>query len=383
MFITYLSDLRATIIEFSGSPSFAFCPERVNFLSDLASDLRHSTDPQFQTFSYFLRHKLLKYDFSSRSSIITGRGLSIHYSPGNVPLNALYTWAVSFAAGNNNIVKLSTRSTESDLSSISPILRSLAASFPYECFVLTDDYANFTQLTAPLADTRLIWGTNETIKNVKSVPSKHSCLDIPFSSKNSTLLLNLHKIPNRDSASYRHFISALASDLFFSNNHACTSPSTIFLYTNLSECDIQSQLSVLLKDAHLASVNRYPWSLSNLSDKILYLNKLYCEEPNTHVIHIAETPISYTYNASKQFKKTYWRHFNIQTLKSLPELLPHFDNTLQSISSFGFDQAEILSLLRERPVHLRTVPLGQIHTFSLTWDGYNLPAILTCNRTVL
>ena len=154
------------------------------------------------------------------------RGLVCHWVAGNVPLLAVFSWAVSAALGNANAIRLSSR--QGDV--MSPLLRSLATQSPVgriisdETLVVTFD-RNHTEAQHAMslaADVRIAWGGRDAVDAIRGLPTRWDCEDVVFGPRMSMAVIDPAVI--KPTA-----VTRLVTDIVIFDQLACSSPQVVFV----------------------------------------------------------------------------------------------------------------------------------------------------------
>ena len=118
MLINKLEDLekQLNIISDSKISESSFSKKRFKLLEDLYSELKLlKSNFEARSLSLYIR-SLLKINFVEKYPINSfGLGIVVHYGPGNLPINSIYSWITGFICGNINIVRSSTKTTSSTI----------------------------------------------------------------------------------------------------------------------------------------------------------------------------------------------------------------------------------------------------------------------------
>ncbi len=119
-----------------------------------------------------------------------GLGLVFHITPSNVPVNFAFSFAFGLLSGNANIVRAPSKPfTQVDV--ISEVIKTLLFQEKYAEINSMNAIVNYTEkdeITASISaisNARLIWGGNETIRNIRGLPTPERCVDISFSDRYS------------------------------------------------------------------------------------------------------------------------------------------------------------------------------------------------------
>ena len=128
----------------------------------------------------------------------------------------------------------------------------------------------------------------------------------------------------------------------------------------------------LLKNMYLNSKYEKEWDLSKASLKCLLMQKLVINGAPP-VYEIANTPLSFS--DTRHLSNTPLMHFNFSFISDLGQII-RTDDKPQTLSTYGIDIDKIKPIAASI-CFTRTVPIGMSHMFSLDWDGYCLPKLLT------
>ncbi|MEO0579532.1 MAG: acyl-CoA reductase, partial [Pseudomonadota bacterium] len=166
-------------------------------------------------------------DVGGRKSIRrVPRGVVCHWLAGNVPLLAMFSWAVSVVLGNKNVMRLSSR--QQDV--VSPFLETLqglsgtgeriagetvVASFP------SSDTESHSVMSA-VADARIAWGGEEAVTAVRSLAASWECDDVVFGPRVSLAVIDPDFVDAKA-------IGRLATDAVIFDQLACSSPQCVFV----------------------------------------------------------------------------------------------------------------------------------------------------------
>ena len=176
----------------STSPMKIFDENTFDFLSQFSkslSDKKYFKYPEIISLGFFCRRANLslqmKKHIKSAENLNFGRGVTLHYTPSNMPLNFAYSLVAGLLAGNSCVIKLSNIETNEiriaiqvldelfRLKKFEPIKNRV-----YLLRCVGSDINN--SFLASIADVRIIWGSNETIKKIRSSQLNPHAFDITF-----------------------------------------------------------------------------------------------------------------------------------------------------------------------------------------------------------
>ena len=296
-------------------------------------------------------------------------GLVFHLGPGNVPLNAIYSWLCGFLAGNQNIVRISSRATNNEIELVKFISYEIDKHGFQDYFLIGFDPNQFIEISETLADARILWGSNQTIDRIDN-SRRNSCKDIKFGTKISCSILDLDKIElysDRQKLIIKNF---LITDMFTKNSQPCTSPSTIFLISKSEKWyDIFSSILPYEDDPKLSIAE---WDINLSAEQINRIQDLTLNyEPNS-IIHNKQIHSFFVKTNKMIPSELNLRIFGICLCKSLEEVSNKIITNIQTITYGGISTKKILAESSLVDKSLRIVPIGQAHMFDTIWDGVDL-----------
>jgi hypothetical protein len=241
-------------------------------------------------------------------------------------------------------------------------------------------YGHIEKITAKfssMADIRVIWGGDETIKSIRAIPLKPTAVELTFADKFSFALIKSNSVLKSEDSKVQTLVEKFYNDAFWIGQQACSS----------------SRLIVWLgdRDESLKAQERF-WTLL---ESFLLKNPPQDITPSD-IINKLVTECSLAIEGSVNIIKGSTPYINRVLIDNLEELYENlhcgaglfyelFSNDLESIfenstkkhqtiSYFGFKKDEIQeAILKATPYGVdRVVPIGRALDFSYIWDGFNL-----------
>lgn len=378
------------IKQMSAAPSLRpFSEQTVLFLNELSSQIFKSIEARNYsdviTFAYWCRKSaVISYakEYADLDRRI-GRGMVFHIAPSNVPVNFAFSLAAGLLAGNKNVVRLSSK----DFPQVDLICDAIEKSFEkypdmmnYVYPVRYDKDSDCTNILSRYCSVRVIWGGDNTIREIRKSELSARAFDITFADRFSFCVIqsdDYMKIENKAAVA-----SDFYNDTYFSDQNACTSPHIIFWLGNSvieakqifwkelqkivdDKYSIQPVQAVGKLDAFcLAAMRNRCGLLKNPTKNNLVRIEL--KELNKSVMEC-------------HYHSGFFFEYNLNDITDIQMLC---DKKCQTISYVG----NIADSLREVVFKTgidgvdRIVPVGQTMDFSLIWDGYDL--IHTMSRVV-
>lgn len=309
-----------------------------------------------------------------------GRGVAFHIAPGNVAANFAYSLFTGLLSGNANIVRLPGR----DHPQVSVITRLLDETLhlepslaSYICLVRYDRQQAINDALSACCDTRIIWGGDETIAQIRRSPLHTRALDIAFSDRYSIAVI--------DADSYlihpekKQLAQAFYNDTLLNDQNACSSPSLV-VWTGR---DTDTARSLFWQHFQILAEKRYPLEPVMAVEKRARLCVISTQYPGvkkvsgeSNMLVRVELP---TLDASVLALRGNCGFFMEYVANNLDEINAVCGERCQTLTSFGISSDTFSAWLsRARPKGIdRIVPIGRTLDFSLQWDGYDLIAMLT------
>jgi len=311
-----------------------------------------------------------------------GRGVIFHVAPGNVATNFAYSLFTGLLTGNANVVRLPGR----DHPQVAIILRLLDAALSehpalaaYICLVRYDRQQHINDALSALCDTRIIWGGDATIMQIRRSPLKARALDIAFADRFSLAAIDAERYLAY--AEKEKLAQAFFNDTLLNDQNACSSPSlVVWLGKNCAAAREE-----FWRRFYDFASRYYRLEPASAVNKLMRLYLLGAQmqgvkkvSGDDNLLVRVELP---TVNADIMALRGNSGFFLEYVAHSLDDITPLCDERCQTLATFGLDDETITHwLATRRPKGVdRVVPFGRTLDFTLQWDGYDLVAMLTRN----
>jgi len=304
-------------------------------------------------------------------------GRVFHVAPGNVDTMFIYSWALSYLCGNQNIVRVSGQNSEvlahllSLLSSLMQENEELAAG---NRFITYEHDQAVSAALSEWATHRTVWGGDDTVKAFRALPMSPHASERAFASKFSYSVLSAATYLRASPLTAEKLAAGFFNDLFWFDQLACSSPHLV-IWAGSPE---QSDSAIRRFDTELEKeIERrgYESDPSHTMHRLNYVFNLSCD---------ADLTVDLT---QKQFLSVRlldghpWRkeicggglfmHVRVENLADIATIAEQRD---QTVTHFGFSREELELLAQAgggRGVD-RYVPIGDALAFDVIWDGYDL-----------
>lgn len=387
--LTYLAGNPEVIAEMDAQPVRSpFDGEVQEFLNSVSRRLlaARPEEPEVVTFAFWIRKASVQ-EMKNRfvredGNLRLGRGTAFHIAPSNVPVNYAYSLAAGLLTGNANIVRLPTRrfpQAERIGETFRKTLEDYPALKPSVCLVRYDRDREVNDLLSRLADTRIVWGGDATIAELRKSPLAPRAGEITFADRCSLAVIDSAWYLER--ADRRRTARDFYNDTFLTDQNACTSPKiVVWLGPRKAEAKeaFWASLHELVKD-------RYGFQPVQGIDKLARSCLLAAEREGVQVLpgpdnlicraaltSLDREVLDHTGNSG------YFLEYDCEDILELKELCG--SPRCQTIAYLG-EKDLLLPLLKSGIKGVdRVVPVGKTMDFDLIWDGYNLYERLT--RTI-
>lgn len=339
--------------------------------------------PDLAALGFWCRHtniKTIKSNILKQKLEKLGRGLCFHIAPSNIPINFAFSYFFGLLAGNSNIVRLPSKKYQQNII-LCEIISSIIDKYPNikkaTTFVEYPRNSNWTQIFSSMADVRMIWGGDETIRILKSYQTKPRCVDVCFCDRYSICIINADSIKNLDSNALKNLANNFYNDTYSMDQNACSSPQILYWIND----DLKA------RERFWEAVSKYAKAKYDLSDVVI-IDK---------ITNICNNAINF-YDDIKSFKKdenilyrmeiNKVKKLNLKgigglfyecALNDINELLFIITDKYQTITYFGLNPKDILEEIIKNNIRGidRIVPIGKAMDIGINWDGYDLITMLS------
>ena len=373
------------------SPLSPFNDTVTAFLEDVSKILMKNKEakqyPDVITFAFFIRKSSLS-SLRKKSGVDDGlfrlgRGVAFHIAPSNVPVNFAYSLAAGLLSGNLNIVRVPSKDFEQVSIIAEAINRGLEEHPEMEGFVNLVRYERDREINdffSGIADIRVIWGGDTTIRELRRSPLPPRSTEITFADRYSLAVIDSEKyleITDKERTAEDFY-----NDTFLSDQNACTSPRMI-IWTGKK---IPEAKKIFWEEERKTAKKKYTLQPIQAVNK---LNSMYLlgaamkgcrveEHEDNLIIRIrVDEPLPELMD--HRDNSGYFFEYDCSDLMELRPLLN--DSRCQTIGYIG--DKEMFRPLIESGIKGvdRIVPVGSTMDFALIWDGYDLIRQMT--RTVI
>lgn len=369
--------------QISKEPLQPFDEIQCRFLNELSQELRGlietSQYPDIATFAFWCRAaniQKLKLAHTGAQRRL-GRGLVFHITPSNVPLNFAFSFAFGLLSGNANLVRVPTKAfPQTDL-----ILEAIATLFARPEFHRLKDMTAFIRYEAndevtghfsEIADARVIWGGDETIKKIRKFQLSSRGVEIAFGDRTSLCVLSPQAVVESSEASFQRLAQGFYNDSYVMDQNACSSPQ--FVIWLGSDCEkaksrFWGRVSRLASEKYKLGPFQAVDKWDRFCNDAIELKPLRFQRFGNLIYLVTLTDLE-----GMDTLHAKWGYFYEYDAPSLDSLTPLLGARCQTVTYFGVDKDAILDfVLKSRLTGVdRIVPVGTALELGLTWDGYDI-----------
>jgi hypothetical protein len=381
----------AVVASFTSTPAMSpFSDAVIDFLNDVSKELLKSKEakafPDVVTFGFWLRKasllQLKERYLKNDENMHIGRGVAFHIAPSNVPVNYAYSLVSGLIAGNANIVRIPSKDFPQVTiinNAINAVLNFRPQVRNYIALVRYGRETKVNDLLSKICDTRIIWGGDATIAEIRKSPLPPRAGEVTFADRYSLAVI--------DSATYlktdnkKRIAEEFYNDTYLTDQNACTSPRIVIWIGE----QIEDAKSIFWENLHALVKEKYTFQaiqgVNKLTSSYLAAVKVPGTKVENHKDNLVVRVKVPECNAELMGIKDNSGYFFEYDCKDILELWDLCDDKrCQTIGYLGNN--EIFKPLIESGVKGidRIVPIGRSMDFELIWDGYDLFERLT--RTI-
>jgi len=369
-----------------------FDPETLAFAAEfskaLLSDRAAARFPQVVSLGYWLRATAIErlrlaYEplFAQADRLVVPRGLVFHLPPANVDTLFLYSWIMGMLAGNTNVIRL-----PSALNDVTQLLLGFLRATATPAIAESNLFVAYGRddvITAEISqvcDVRVVWGGDEKVSAVRTIPLPPNAIDLNFANRFSIAAIKASAFEALDEAGEHQLTERVYNDVFWFNQMGCGSPRV--LYWVGEACDFkaarrrffESLSAVEQEKGYFADVGAAV-AKTNFAFRAMLDHNVASYERFGRAISVLTLAEPEDVRGEVQGGGLLWE----ARVASLFDLAPALQRSDQTLTYFGFDRAELLAFARAangRGID-RIVPAGAALDFGHLWDGYDLVQAFT------
>jgi hypothetical protein len=338
--------------------------------------------PELAALGFFLRRSRLRRVLSDSdrhsTEIRVPRGPVFHVPPANVASLLVYPWALSMLAGNPNVVRLSTRGSDTT----EPLLELLCESAEDAAPTVLQSqyvvgYGRDEEVTAALSAAcrlRVLWGGDRTVQELRRFPLSADVRDLTMADRCSLCAISAAGWLAASTSARESAVEGFYNDAYWYGQAACASPLTVCwigpaAQTAAARHDFSDRLEAIVArrgpqiEPEVAIEKRVAtYGLAAEGDAVAIRHP----SPALAIVTLADGRLLEHWSGTGTF--------GFAEFPSLQDLTPLITRRHQTMGHFGFGRDQLVSFvaaLGGRGID-RLVPIGEALAFEPVWDGYDL-----------
>jgi Acyl-CoA reductase (LuxC) len=367
-----------------------FAPERIDLVAGVAEALlgprRSAVSGPAAHFAFWTRRAALTKlaaSFAARvphNALARPRGLVFHLPPQNVETVFLYSWVLSYLAGNANIVRLPHEISARMRAIVDLFLERLQPSGDEtQLFVHYSSQGDLGTKISALSDARVVWGGDAKVALFAPLPLRNGGKSIWFGDRFSFSTINGAALEKLGEAALQALARKMHNDIFVFDQMACSSPHALYVVGEVA--------------AHSAAVRRLldasalEWTMDDPAGRVGHaigkMTAAFHAAANGRAssVHWQNTQLTSIVASApqRQEMRVGGGFLSVVFVRSLAEVASFIRESDQTITYFGWERGDIETVAASRtgPGVSRWAPIGTALDFDFIWDGYDIPFELT------
>jgi len=388
--------LAAVAIETIMAPIGVASSEAVAYCNELSHHLltepRARSYPSLQALGFWLRpgsivSMIQEHLSAPEATVRAPRGIVFQIPPRTIDILFGFTSALSLLGGNVTILRLPENlSPEQELLLI--MIRETLTKCPDSIhnrllFIRYGKDDTITSALSALCDARMVWGNDETVMHLRSIPLPPLAREVSYAERSSAAALNAERYLALSAPEKQQLVRALFNDIYLFDQMSCASPRLI-IWVGENEMAASAADDFYPRLADLAG-DQYGHpgageNLSKMNAHYLGLHDLKLESTTTYNAALTVMTLA-GWTGLSAYKKLHFGYglllsAHIDQLRDLAFYAEKRDQTL-AVWGFGPDETHAFVTQCGGRGFDRIVPIGQALAFDPVMDGANLFDILT------
>ena len=352
-----------------------------NFSKSILLDQHSRTFPELIVLAnFFKREKIfLSSNISKNKFIQVPLGKTFHIAPSNVDTIFLYSSLIALLCGNICLIRISSNQNPQLDFVIEKLNTALSNHMLMQERLLLFNYehdAENTKRISNLVDSRVVWGGDDTVKEIRSIPMNPLAREIVFPNRFSLTIIKSSSILKSQIVS-KDTIKGFFNDTNYFNQQACSSPKLIIWLgsdqdnsqaRNIFWNQYQSFISAnITNDTPGMAMDRFVASSFYTANDLVFSNISKNDYPMRLEIKDSSSPLIRESHPGNGL-------FLEMEKNSIDGIAIEMRDIDQTLSHIGLSEKDIINLVMQIPNRGvdKIVPVGKALDFNIIWDGYDL-----------
>ena len=365
--------LNSTWAEFELAPVAVYSDTAIRFVTELSRRLLllANSQPDLAALGFFLRPAALKQALQqSQPQNLMPLGLTFHLVPSNVPTVAFYSWLAALLQGNSAVVRLSSRRNAVQ-DAMLDLLNQMFSDAEWQTiaehvrFVRYQHNDTITEYFSALCASRVIWGGDNTIRDIRKIPLSAKAKELCFPDRKSVAVLDSDYLNTLDEQAFAQLISRLGLDISQFNQQACASP-VLFVWQGVPSVELWQRFWSAL-------ACQFPDEFVDKLEQTINLQLAACDGVITESHQFAGLTVAGINNAADVGNCVFVGGFLVyQIVDELAVWLAQ-PASFQTCVYVGTDKTNFVERIKQSAMRIdRVCVSGQALAFDWIWDGHNM-----------
>lgn len=362
------------------------------FLDDFSAEILHDGEckayPDIVAVGFWARKGNIKRLKSSlgQETLRIGRGLAFHITPSNIPVQFIFSYMFGLLAGNANIVRVASKEYP-QIKLLCTVLDRVLAREEYQvirsmtAIVRYPKESSWTKSFSAQCQVRLIWGGDETIRNIREYPLPPRAVELTFADRYSVALIKADAVNEAEEKALQRLAQDFYNDTFLMDQNACSSPQLILWHGDTKS--IESGKERFWLAVKKLAEGRYDFPPIKATSKYsLFCSNAVRFEQTGNLV--AENNLLYRVSLQNisddltELRGSFGLFYEYD-VKDLKELGPIMKGKMQTVTYYGIDPKALASMVLENGwLGIdRLVPIGKALDLDVIWDGYDIVEEMT------
>lgn len=384
-------DFYARLEQSRASLAMPFDPRRMALVAKVGDTILRGrtrfTSPAVTHFAFWIRAAALQRMASAFAgrlpshTLARPRGLVFHLPPQNVETVFLYSWIISYLAGNANIVRLP-QEISADMRAICDLFLAGLAADDREAaqfFVHYPSQSDVSVAISAQSDVRVVWGGDAKVQSFADVPLRRGGKSIWFGDRFSFSVMNGAAVAELDDAGRHDIARKLYNDIYVFDQMACSSPHILHVVGDPERHlgGVQAMLAAL--NAEARSRDAKPATGHVIRKMVESFAAAASGDAAAISWRDAELTTVIAHQPTRREQRVGGGFLRVHFVPTLAAVAPFIREHDQTATHFGFAPAEIeeVAAVAATVGVSRWTPVGSALDFDSIWDGYDLPSEMT------
>lgn len=361
-----------------------------DFLNDLSLSLIKNKKAKLfsdvMSFAFWCRKRnieILKQTLNE-NYLRLGLGLIFHISPSNVPINFAYTFAFGLLSGNSNIVRVPSQKFD-QVKIVCDVIKNLFQKKKYKTICKTNIFVRYKQddqITSYFSsncNARIIWGGDETIKNIRKIPIPERSIEITFADRYSFCVINSSILSKLNDNQLKNLVEKFYNDTYVMDQNACSSPHLI-IWIGKKNQKIKDKFwrflyQLVKKKYELENISAIDKYSKFMNDTLNFENIKSSQRYDNFIYRISLTKLP----KKIEYLRGKWGYFYEYDEVNITKVANLINPKFQTLTYYGFEKSALKKFINKFKLAGldRVVPIGQSLNIGLVWDGFDLQRSLS------